>query len=46
MLLYSALLTFMAEEFSRGDIARPLKRQMYALMLAGAAAMALLAIWA
>ncbi len=50
MLLYSALITFMAEEFSRDDLrsgaGRSLKRQMYALMLAGAAAMALLALWA
>jgi zinc transporter ZupT len=50
MLLYSALITFMAEEFSRDDLAgaagRATKRRMYLAMLLGAAAMALLAIWA
>ena len=50
MLLYSALITFMAEEFSRDDVGgaagRRLKRQMYSLMLFGAACMALLGIWA
>jgi len=47
MLLYTALLTFMAEEFSRSDLGgRAVKRRMYACMLLGAAAMALLAIWA
>ena len=50
MLLYSALITFMAEEFSRDDVGgaagRRLKRQMYSLMLFGAASMALLGIWA
>ena len=50
MLLYSALITFMAEEFSRddlgGDRGRAVKRGMYAAMLLGAACMALLGIWA
>lgn len=50
MLLYSALITFMAEEYSRDDISgkagRVLKRQMYAVMMLGAACMALLGIWA
>ena len=50
MLLYSALITFMAEEFSRDDLGGALgrahKRRMYCCMLLGAAAMALLAIWA
>jgi zinc transporter 1/2/3 len=50
MLLYSALITFMAEEFSRDDLGgaqgRTHKRRMYCCMLLGAAAMALLAIWA
>jgi len=50
MLLHTALLTFMAEEFSRSDLGgregRVVKRRMYACMLFGAFAMALLAIWA
>ena len=50
MLLYSALITFMAEEFSRDDLGgargRAVKRGMYAAMLLGAACMALLGIWA
>ena len=50
MLLYSALITFMAEEFSRddlgGDRGRAVKRGMYAAMLLGASCMALLGIWA
>lgn len=50
MLLYSALITFMAEEFSRDDLGgshgRAVKRRMYAAMLLGAACMALLGIWA
>ena len=50
MLLYSALITFMAEEFSRddlgGDRGRAVKRGMYAAMLLGATCMALLGIWA
>jgi zinc transporter 1/2/3 len=44
MLLYSALITFMAEEFSRDDLGgargRAVKRGMYASMLLGAACMA------
>jgi zinc transporter ZupT len=50
MLLYSALITFMAEEFSRDDIGgaagRRLKRRMYLFIMLGAACMALLGIWA
>lgn len=50
MLLYTSLITFMGEEFSRSDLGgregRAVKRRMYACMLLGAAAMALLAIWA
>ena len=50
MLLFSALITFMAEEFSRDDVSgaagRRLKRKMYATMMLGAACMALLGIWA
>ena len=50
MLLYSSLITFMAEEFSRDDLGgaagRAMKRRMYAAMLLGAACMALLGIWA
>lgn len=50
MLLYTALITFMAEEFSRDDLSgkagRAVKRNMYAVMVFGASAMALLGIWA
>ena len=50
MLLFSALITFMAEEFSRDDVSgaagRRLKRQMYVSMMLGASLMALLGIWA
>ena len=50
MLLYSALITFMAEEFSRDDLGgragRALKRRMYCCLVLGAACMALLGIWA
>lgn len=50
MLLYSALITFMAEEFSRDDLGgragRALKRRMYCCVVLGAACMALLGIWA
>ncbi len=50
MLLYTSLITFMGEDFSRSDLGgregRAVKRRMYACMLLGAAAMALLAIWA
>lgn len=51
MLLYNALITFLAEEFSRDDLGagaegRALKRKMYLATLLGAACMALLGIWA
>ena len=50
MLLFSALITFMAEEFSRDDVSgaegRKLKRKMYVSMMLGASCMALLGIWA
>lgn len=51
MLLYNALITFLAEEFSRDDLGtgaagRRLKQGMYVSTLFGAACMALLGIWA
>lgn len=51
MLLYNALITFLAEEFSRDDLGagaegRALKRKMYAAVFLGAACMAVLGIWA
>jgi hypothetical protein len=50
MLLYMTLITFIGEEFTRSDLHTPqlrgLKYQMWALLVCGAAAMALLGIWA
>ncbi len=50
MLLYMTLITFIGEEFTRSDLQTPqlrgLKYQMWALLVLGAAAMALLGIWA
>jgi len=50
MLLYMCLITFIGEEFTRSDLQTPqlrgLKYQMWALLVLGASAMALLGIWA
>jgi hypothetical protein len=50
MLLYMCLITFIGEEFTRSDLQtqqlRGLKYQMWALLVLGASAMALLGIWA
>lgn len=51
MLLYNGLITFLGEEFSRDDLGpgaegRKLKQKMYLMVLFGAAAMAVLGMWA
>jgi hypothetical protein len=50
MLLHMTLQTFIGEEFARPELALPerkqLRHEMYGLLLAGVAFMALLAAWA
>ena len=51
MLLYTALFTFLAEEFSRDDLGhgaagRQMKREMYIAVVLGTACMGFIAIWA
>ncbi len=40
------LITFIGEEFTRSDLQRGLKYQMWVLLVLGAAMMSLLGIWA